>query len=74
MAVPNAIPNRLRELRLKSKLTQEEVAKLLDIDHTTVSKHETLQRALGRREAIKYAQLYKVETHELFLELGDDDD
>ena len=59
--------NRLRELRLERKLTQEEVAKLLDIDNTTVSKHETGLRGLSLEDIRKYARLYKVEPFELFV-------
>lgn len=59
--------NRLRELRLERKLTQEEVAKLLDIDNTTVSKHETGLRGLSLEDIEKYARLYKVEPFELFI-------
>lgn len=59
--------NRLRELRLERKLTQEEVAKLLDIDNTTVSKHESGARGLSLEDIKKYARLYKVEPFELFI-------
>lgn len=59
--------NRLRELRLERKLTQEEVAKLLDMDNTTVSKHETGLRGLSMEDIKKYARLYKVEPFELFI-------
>lgn len=59
--------NRLRELRLERKLTQEEVAKLLDLDNTTVSKHENGLRGLSLEDIKKYARLYKVEPFELFI-------
>ena len=68
----NKIPkNRLRELREARKLTQQEVAKLLDIDHTTVSRHESGGRGLGPEDIQKYARLYKVESYELFIDLKD---
>lgn len=68
-----AVPNRLKELRAISRLTQEEVAKILDIDSTTISKHENGDRSLSNKDAIAYAQLYKVDTHELFIELSEGD-
>lgn len=68
----NKIPkNRLRELRETRKLTQQEVAKLLDIDHTTVSRHESGSRSLSPEDIQKYARLYKVESYELFIDPKD---
>jgi transcriptional regulator with XRE-family HTH domain len=68
----NKIPkNRLRELREVCKLTQQEVAKLLDIDHTTVSRHESGSRSLDPEDIQKYARLYKVESYELFIDPKD---
>lgn len=68
MTTKNLAPrqNRLRELREKSRLTQKEVAKLLDVDHTTVNKHEAGTRGLTSGEIEKYAQVFKVQSHELF--------
>ena len=63
--------NRLRELRETCKLTQQEVAKLLDIDHTTVSRHESGSRGLSPEDIQKYARLYKVESYELFIDPKD---
>lgn len=63
--------NRLRELREDRRLTQQEVAKLLDIDHTTVSRHESGSRSLSPEDIQKYARLYKVESYELFIDLKD---
>ena len=68
----NKIPkNRLRELREARKLTQQEVAKLLDIDHTTISRHESGSRGLSPEDIQKYARLYKVESYELFIDPKD---
>lgn len=61
-----AIPNRLRELREERKLTQQEVAKILDITHSAVSRHESRDRAMSSRDIKRYANLYKVETYEIF--------
>ena len=65
------LKNRLRELREARKLTQQEVAKLLDIDHTTVSRHESGSRGLDPEDIQKYARLYKVESYELFIDPED---
>lgn len=65
------LKNRLRELREARKLTQQEVAKLLDIDHTTVSRHESGSRDLSLEDIQKYARLYKVESYELFIDPKD---
>jgi putative transcriptional regulator len=62
------LKNRLRELREARKLTQQEVAKLLDIDHTTISRHESGSRGLSPEDIQKYARLYKVESYELFID------
>ena len=63
--------NRLRELREARKLTQQEVAKLLDMDHTTISRHESGSRGLSPEDIQKYARLYKVESYELFIDPKD---
>ncbi len=60
-------PNRLHELRLRSRLTQAEVAKLLDVSMSSIAKFETGTRQPSREEIIGLARLYKVETFELFL-------
>jgi transcriptional regulator with XRE-family HTH domain len=52
-------------------LTQQEVAKLLDIDHTTISRHESGSRSLSPGDIQKYARLYKVESYELFIDPKD---
>lgn len=40
----------------------------MGVDHTTVSKHESGLLPLSEDNIKRYAQLYKVETHELFME------
>jgi len=69
--VNKTLKNRLRELREARKLTQQEVAKLLDIDHTTISRHESGSRGLSPEDIQKYARLYKVESYELFIDPED---
>lgn len=62
--------NRLSELRARSRLTQEEVAILMNInDITIISKHENSKRPLTNEVITKYAKLYKVQTHEIFFDL-----
>ncbi len=64
--------NRLRFLREERKLTQEEVSKILGIDHTTVSKHETSSRSLSEDDIQAYAKLFKVNSHEIFISLDEE--
>lgn len=59
--------NRLREYRDRARLTLQEVSIITGIDVTTISKHENGARALTDDAIKKYASLYKVETHELFV-------
>lgn len=58
--------NKLKEQREQSRLTIYEVAKLLDVQASTVSRHESSSSSLSEEMLTKYAQLYKVRTHELF--------
>lgn len=58
--------NRLRELRDRSRLTLQEVAILTGFNVSTISRHESGERALSEDALIKYAALYKVHTYELF--------
>ena len=60
--------NQLRIQRERSRLTQQEVAKLLGIDYSTVSKHESGDRGLSALDIERYAKLYKVQTYELFFQ------
>lgn len=63
--------NRLRELRDRSRLTLKEVSILTGFDMTTVSKHESGHRKPSEDAIDKYAALYKVKTHEIFMKLSD---
>ena len=59
--------NRLRELRGQGVLLSiEDVAKLLDLDVSTVSRDETGQRPLSPERIGQYAKLYRVASHRLF--------
>ena len=66
----NSAPkNRLRELRDRSRLTLDEVSILTGLDPTTISRHESGSRNMSEEAILKYAALYKVHTHELFIDL-----
>ena len=71
----NSAPkNRLKELRDRSRLTLEEVSIITGYSVPTISRHENCGRALSEEAVMKYASLYKVQTHELFLELEAEDE
>ena len=56
--------NRLRELRDRSRLTLQEVT---GFTVPAISRHENGSRSLSAEAMTKYAALYKVQTHELFM-------
>lgn len=60
--------NRLRELRDRSRLTQEEVSTLTGISVAAISRHENCSRGLSRDAIEKYAGVYKVRTYEIFVD------
>lgn len=62
-------PNRLAEQRIRSRLTQAEVAKQLGITKSAVQKHEAGIRIPTRAVLEAYAKLFKVSTIELFLDI-----
>lgn len=70
----SAQPNRLKELRDRSRLTLEEVSIITGFAVTTISRHENGGRSLSEEAINKYASLYKVPTHQLFQEPIKDDD
>ena len=65
--------NRLKPLREKAGLTQEEVAILVGYDVTTVCKHENATRRLTEDAIARYSKVYKVPTHLLFQEPCDNE-
>lgn len=71
----NSAPkNRLKELRDRSRLTLEEVSILTGFSVPTISRHESGSRSLSEEAVQKYAALFKVPTHQLFMDpLGGDD-
>lgn len=60
------LPNRIKELREKKELTQKELAKLMDLDVTTVNKHENMLRGVTEANVRGYCSIFKIETFELF--------
>jgi transcriptional regulator with XRE-family HTH domain len=66
--------NRLRELRDRSRLTLQEVSILTGFSVPTISRHESGERSLSEDAIIKYSNLYKVHSYELFnIPVGDDE-
>ena len=63
----SAEPNRLKELRDRSRLTLEEVSLITGFAVPTISRHESGGRSLSEEAISKYASLYKVPTHQLFI-------
>jgi len=63
-----AIKNRLRELRDRSRLTMQEVSVLTGFSVAAISRHENGSRSLSEEAIAKYAALYKVPTHQLFID------
>ena len=64
----NSAPkNRLRELRDRSRLTLEEVSILTGFTVPAISRHENGGRSLSELAIRKYAALYKVPTHQIFI-------
>lgn len=60
--------NRLRELRDRSRLTQEEVSTLTGISVAAISRHENCSRGLSQDAIERYAGVYKVHTYEIFVD------
>lgn len=60
--------NRLKELRDRSRLTLQEVSIITGYGISTISRHESGGRGLTEEAIAKYAALYKVPTHQLFME------
>ena len=60
--------NRLRELRDRSRLTQEEVSTLTGISVAAISRHENCSRGLSRDAIERYVGVYKVHTYEIFVD------
>lgn len=68
---PKGTKNRIKELRIRSRLTQKELGLLVGLEESSVSRHESGERPMSGDQIAKYAGIFKVQSHELFLE-GED--
>lgn len=71
MAESKVPRNRLRELRDRSRLTQEEVSLVTGYSVAAISRHENSSRGMTQEAIEKYASLYKVHTFEIFVDPGE---
>jgi transcriptional regulator with XRE-family HTH domain len=60
--------NRIRDLRERARLTQTELATLLGVDETAVSRWESGSRPLTPTVLARLAKVFKVETWELLVD------
>ncbi len=60
--------NRIRDLRERARLTQTELATLLGVDETAVSRWESGSRPLTPTVLGRLAKIFKCETWELFMD------
>lgn len=60
----------LRNARIAAKLTQYQVAEKLGISSTTMSQIEGGSRKLSLVKALELAEIYGVEAHSIFADLG----
>lgn len=66
--------NRLKELRDRSRLTLQEVSMITGFGVSTISRHENGERGLTEDAISKYASLYKVPTHQLFMDPNEEEE
>lgn len=60
--------NMLREYREHAKLNQEDAAKLMDIDRTTLTRIEGGSRRVDFVEAVRFCRVYNVALNEFVSE------
>ena len=69
----NRVPNRIREERERSRLSQRELGLLIGIDATSVAKHEAGSRIPTAEQAEAYAQVFKLTSAaQLFVNLPEE--
>jgi transcriptional regulator with XRE-family HTH domain len=61
----NKFGERIKELREKNNLLQREVANLLGIDTPMLSKMERGERKARKDQVFQFAQVFKINPHEL---------
>ncbi|MFD1631088.1 helix-turn-helix domain-containing protein [Pseudopedobacter beijingensis] len=66
------IAERLKEARVMSGLSQENAAKILQIQRPAISEIESGKRKVSAEEIIQFAKLYKVSTSWLLLKEEDE--
>jgi transcriptional regulator with XRE-family HTH domain len=65
------IAERLKEARIAAGLSQDNAAKVLDIQRPTISEIESGKRKVSAEEIIKFSKVYKVSTSWLLLKEDD---
>jgi transcriptional regulator with XRE-family HTH domain len=66
------IAERLKEARILSGLSQENAAKILNIQRPAISEIESARRKVSAEEIIQFSKLYKVSATWLLLKEQDD--
>jgi transcriptional regulator with XRE-family HTH domain len=66
------IAERLKEARILAGLSQENAAKILDIQRPAISEIESGKRKVSAEELIQFSKLYKVSTNWLLLKEDED--
>lgn len=72
MSEREQIAERLKEARTLSGLSQENAAKILNIQRPAISEIESAKRKVSAEEIIQFSKLYKVSTTWLLLKEQDD--
>jgi transcriptional regulator with XRE-family HTH domain len=65
------IAKRLKEARVKSGLSQDQAARLLNINRPTISEIEAGRRKVSAEELIQFAELYQVDSSWLLHDSND---
>lgn len=60
------LSKRLKELRIESNYSQQEIANLLGIAQVTYSHYELCRRSVSIQNLVKIARIYNVSTDYLF--------
>lgn len=67
---------KLKEARMKAKITQDEAAALMNVTRRVISEMEAGKRSVSAEELAQFSRIYKVDVRELlfveFTEAGDE--
>ena len=66
MTVKEVLAERLRALRTKAKMTQKQVAQILNLDRSTYAYYETATTLPDYATLVRIAKMYRVTTDYLF--------